>query len=55
MLIPDRSKIQCRRYPARRTTHTLAGGVAPIQAVNLSMGTVVLEPSGGQMPWHNQD
>ena len=55
MLISDLSKIQGRRYPARRTTQNLAGGVAPIQAVNFSMGNVVLEPNGGQVPWHNQD
>lgn len=55
MLISDLSKIEGRRYPARRRTQNLAGGVAPIQAKNFAMGNVTLDPRGGQVPWHNQE
>src|SRR5579875_3238357 len=44
-----------RTYPARRHTKNLVGGASPIQAHNFAMGNVVLEPNGGQVPWHNQD
>ena len=55
MTISDLAQIEGRRYPARRRTQNLAGGVAPIQAKNFSMGNVTLEPEGGQVPWHNQE
>jgi mannose-6-phosphate isomerase-like protein (cupin superfamily) len=54
MIISDLSKIEGRRYPARRRTQNLVGGVAPIQAENFCMGNVTLDPNGGQVPWHNQ-
>ena len=44
-----------RTFPARRRTRNIVGGAAPIQAVNFSTGLVVLEPNGGQVPWHNQE
>ena len=53
MIISDLAKIEGRRYPARRRTQNLAGGVAPIQAKNFSLGNVTLDPRGGQVPWHN--
>lgn len=31
------------------------GGASPIQCENFSFGYVVLEPHGGQVPWHNQE
>ena len=55
MTISDLSQIEGRRYPARRRTQNLAGGVAPIQAKNFSIGNVTLDPDGGQVPWHNQE
>ena len=55
MIISDLSKIDGRRYPARRRTQNLVGGLAPIQATNFSMGNVTLEGKGGQVPWHNQE
>lgn len=55
MIVSDLAKIEGRRYPARRRTQNLAGGVAPIQAKNFSMGNVTLDPKGGQVPWHNQE
>lgn len=55
MIISDLSQIAGRTYPARRRTQNLAGGMAPIQARNFSMGFVTLEPRGGQVPWHNQE
>ena len=55
MIVADLSKTEGRVYPARRRTRNLVGGVSPIQATNFSMGWVVLEPNGGQVPWHNQE
>ncbi len=31
------------------------GGASPIQAEHFALGLVVLEPNGGQVPWHNQE
>ncbi|NLF38545.1 cupin domain-containing protein [bacterium] len=55
MTIADLSKIEGRTYPARRRTQNIVGGASPIQAAHFSMGFVTLEPSGGQVPWHNQE
>lgn len=55
MIIADLSQIEGRRYPARRRTQNLVGGLSPIQASNFSMGFVTLDPNGGQVPWHNQE
>ncbi|MCC6127326.1 MAG: cupin domain-containing protein [Pirellulales bacterium] len=54
MIIADLGKIEGRRYPARRRTQNLVGGASPIQAANFSIGNVVLDANGGQVPWHNQ-
>jgi mannose-6-phosphate isomerase-like protein (cupin superfamily) len=54
MIIADLSAIEGRRYPAGRRTQNLVGGASPIQAVNFSIGNVILDPCGGQVPWHNQ-
>lgn len=53
MLITDLSKISGRKFPARRLTKNIAGGVSPIQTEHFSLGFVELEPEGGQVPWHN--
>jgi len=55
MIIADIQQIPGRTYPARRCTRNLVGGAAPIQAKAFAMGYVVLEPHGGQVPWHNQE
>ncbi len=55
MTIADLSLLTGRTYPARRRTQNLVGGASPIQATNFSMGHVMLEPNGGQVPWHNQE
>jgi mannose-6-phosphate isomerase-like protein (cupin superfamily) len=55
MTITDLKELEGRRFPARRLTKNLVGGVAPIQATNFAMGQVVLDPDGGQVPWHNQE
>lgn len=55
MIIADLKLIEGRRYPARRRTQNIAGGAAPIQTRQFSMGFVTLEPDGGQVPWHNQE
>ena len=55
MNIADLAKLEGRRYPARRWTRNLVGGASPIQCENFCLGYVVLEPNGGQVPWHNQE
>lgn len=56
MIIADLAKIEGRCFPARRWTRGLIGqGGQPIEAKGFAMGYVVLEPNGGQVPWHNQD
>jgi mannose-6-phosphate isomerase-like protein (cupin superfamily) len=55
MIIADLEQIEGRRYPARRRTQNLVGGVSPVQATNFAMGFVTLDPDGGQVPWHNQE
>ncbi len=55
MIIADLEKMEGRRFPARRHTRNLVGGASPIQADNFSMGMVVLDSKGGQVPWHNQE
>jgi quercetin dioxygenase-like cupin family protein len=55
MIIADLTEMEGRAFPARRRTRNLVGGLSPIQASNFAMGLVVLEPHGGQVPWHNQE
>jgi mannose-6-phosphate isomerase-like protein (cupin superfamily) len=55
MIIADIQDIEGRSYPARRRTRNLVGGASPIHCDNFSLGYVVLEPNGGQVPWHNQE
>ena len=55
MIIADLNKIEGRCYPARRRTRSFVGKGLAIEAENLCMGLVELEPNGGQVPWHNQD
>jgi len=55
MIVADLQKIEGRTYPARRETRNLVGGASPIQATHFSMGSVTLDPNGGQVPWHNQE
>ena len=55
MLIADVNKIEGRTYSARRCTKNLVGGASPIQIKEFGMGFVVLEPNGGQVPWHNHE
>ena len=55
MIIADLNKIDGREFPARRLTKNLVGGVSPVECKNFSLGYVVLEPQGGQVPWHNQE
>ena len=53
MIVADLGAIAGRRYPAGRLTQNLVGGASPIQAMGFCMGHVTLDPSGGQVPWHN--
>lgn len=55
MVIADLNGLAGRRYPARRWTRNLVGGASPVQCENFCLGYVVLEPNGGQVPWHNQE
>lgn len=53
MQIVDLKDQEGRTYPARRRTQNLVGGVSPLDSEHFSLGYVVLEPNGGQVPWHN--
>lgn len=54
MIIYDWKNSEGRHFPARRTTRNIVNGVAsPISSEYFSLGYVVLEPNGGQVPWHN--
>ena len=55
MITVDLNASEGRRYPAGRTTRNVVGGASPIQAASFCMGLVVLDPHGGQVPWHNQE
>ncbi|MDX1933603.1 MAG: cupin domain-containing protein [Capsulimonadales bacterium] len=55
MTIADLNQMEGRHYPARRRTRNLVGGSSPIRCENFCLGYVVLEPDGGQVPWHNQE
>ena len=55
MQIADLAETSGRRYPARRRTQNWVGGVSTIQAQNFCVGSVFLDPDGGQVPWHNQE
>lgn len=55
MIVADLIEINGRKYPARRETKNIVGGLSPIQAINFSLGYVTLDANGGQVPWHNQE
>ncbi len=55
MITVDLNATEGRCYPAGRRTRNIVGGASPIQADNFCMGLVVLDPDGGQVPWHNQE
>lgn len=55
MNIVDLSTTDGRSYPARRTTKNLVGGTSSLVAEHFCMGTAILDPQGGQVPWHNHE
>ena len=55
MIIADIATMEGRRYPARRRTRNVVGGVSPVQCENFALGYVELDPAGGQVPWQNQE
>ncbi|KXU37720.1 cupin [Cephaloticoccus primus] len=56
MIIADIAKIPGNQFPAGRWGRGLAGQAGqPIPAKGFVMGYVILEPNGGQVPWHNQE
>lgn len=55
MTIVNLEAVDGRSYPARRRTKNLVGGTSPIRCEHFCMGFVVLEPKGGQVPWHNHE
>lgn len=55
MTVTDLADLPGRTYPARRRTKNLVGGAAPIAAQHFCMGEAVLDPHGGQVPWHNHE
>jgi mannose-6-phosphate isomerase-like protein (cupin superfamily) len=55
MVTIDLNTIEGRRYPAGRRTKHVVGGQSPIRSVHFSLGLVILDADGGQVPWHNQE
>ncbi len=55
MQIADLNRMEGRRYPARRCTRGYVGPGLDIEARNFCLGYVVLDPKGGQVPWHDHD
>ena len=56
MIIADLAKLPGGTFPARRWGRGLVGQLGqPIAAKGFSMGYSILEPKGGQVPWHNQE
>jgi mannose-6-phosphate isomerase-like protein (cupin superfamily) len=56
MIIADLARIPGGTFPARRWGRGLVGQLGqPIPAKGFSMGYSILEPRGGQVPWHNQE
>jgi mannose-6-phosphate isomerase-like protein (cupin superfamily) len=55
MITVDLNLTEGRRFPAGRRTRNIVGGASPVQAEHFCMGLVVLDPDGGQVPWHNQE
>src|SRR5690606_17590417 len=56
MIIADLAKLAGGTFPARRWGRGLVGQLGqPIPAKGFSMGYSILEPKGGQVPWHNQE
>ena len=56
MIIADLAKLPGGTFPARRWGRALVGQAGqPIPAKGFCMGYSILEPRGGQVPWHNQE
>ena len=55
MQIVDLNRMEGRVFPARRRTRNLVNGASPVSCDAFAMGVVVLEPRGGQVPWHNHE
>jgi mannose-6-phosphate isomerase-like protein (cupin superfamily) len=56
MIIADLAKLPGGTFPAGRWGRGLVGQLGqPIPAKGFSMGYSILEPNGGQVPWHNQE
>lgn len=55
MTILDAPELPGTRYPAGRVTRPLVGGSSVVQGINFNQGYVVLDPDGGQVPWHSHE
>jgi mannose-6-phosphate isomerase-like protein (cupin superfamily) len=55
MTIIDVMKLAGTRFPAGRVTRALVGGNSVVADRNFKLGYVVLDPDGGQVPWHNHE
>ena len=53
MIVLDALDLPGTKYPAGRVTRPLVGGSSAVQGINFNQGYVVLEPDGGQVPWHS--
>ncbi|OHD78025.1 MAG: cupin [Spirochaetes bacterium RIFOXYC1_FULL_54_7] len=55
MIIIDALDLPGVRYPAGRVTRPLIGGNSVVQGLHFNQGYVVLDPDGGQVPWHSHE
>ena len=49
----DLSRIEGIQFPARRWGRSITNGTSPIATSGFSVGLSILEPRGGQVPWHH--
>lgn len=49
----DLNEMEGMPFPARRWGRSITNGTSPIKTAGFTAGLSILEPRGGQVPWHN--
>ena len=49
----DLNEMEGMQFPARRWGRSITNGTSPIATAGFTAGLSILEPKGGQVPWHN--
>ena len=49
----DLNEMEGMQFPARRWGRSITNGTSPITTSGFTAGLSILEPRGGQVPWHN--